>query len=67
MTWMIFKIIFAWLCVLIVLGFAISFFTGCTYAVTMVHTEGEASDVIEAEQTATPDISPAVAFPRGIA
>ncbi len=28
--------------------------TGCTYTITMVHTEGEASDVVDETSTATP-------------
>lgn len=37
--------------------------TGCTYNVSMVHTEGEASDVIDSNQSAEPDISPTLSIP----
>ena len=29
---------------------------GCTYSITMVHTEGQASDVVDETQTNTPDV-----------
>lgn len=35
----------------------------CTYSVSLVHTEGEASDVIDQEQTPTADVSPTVEIP----
>ena len=31
--------------------------TGCTYAVTMVHTEGETTDVVDETASATPTTS----------
>lgn len=39
----------------------ISFFlllllTGCEYSITMVHTEGVAKDVVDENQTASPDV-----------
>lgn len=34
------------------------FITGCTYNISMAHTEGVAEDVIDDNQTAEPDISP---------
>jgi len=37
--------------------------TGCTYAINMVHVEGPASDLIDENQTASPDISPTVNIP----
>ncbi len=38
---------------------------GCTYSITMVHTEGTASDVVDETATNTPttDISPNLAIP----
>lgn len=30
----------------------------CTYSITMIHTEGSASDIVDQEQTPTADISP---------
>ena len=37
-----------------------AFFTmsSCTYTVNCVHTQGSASDVIDEEQDATPEVSP---------
>ena len=32
-------------------------FTSCTYAVTLVHTEGTATDVVDETATNTPDTS----------
>jgi len=43
------------------LTFTILFFlTGCTYSITMVHTEGQAADVVDETATNTPSthISP---------
>lgn len=36
---------------------------GCTYNISMAHTEGTASDVIDDTQSNTPDISPTVTIP----
>lgn len=38
-------------------------FNACTYNVSMVHTEGEATDVIDSNQSAEPDISPTLSIP----
>ncbi len=35
----------------------IATFTGCTYAITMVHTEGMASDVVDETASNTPSTS----------
>ena len=35
----------------------------CTYSINMVHTQGEAKDVVDTEQTAEPDISPTLSLP----
>jgi hypothetical protein len=32
------------------------FLAGCTYSVTMAHTEGTASDVVDTEQTTKPEL-----------
>ncbi len=49
---------------LIVIFFAsISLLTGCTYSITMVHTQGQATDVVDETQTAKPDVSPTVSVP----
>jgi hypothetical protein len=37
--------------------------TGCTYSVTLAHTEGTASDLIDEEQTTSPDVRPTVTLP----
>lgn len=39
------------------------FLTGCTYSITQVHTEGMASDVVDEEQRADPDVSPNISVP----
>jgi|HubBroStandDraft_4_1064222.scaffolds.fasta_scaffold11096_8 hypothetical protein len=39
------------------------FLTSCTYNVSMAHTEGSASDVIDDTQSNTPDISPTITVP----
>ena len=36
---------------------------GCTYSITMVHTEGTASDVVDETQTSKPDVKADVALP----
>ena len=35
----------------------------CTYSITMIHTEGTASDVVDEEQDANADIKPDVSLP----
>lgn len=42
-------------------------FTGCTYNVSVIHSEGQASDLIDATQEAKPDISPTVSIPSPLA
>lgn len=37
--------------------------TSCTYNISMAHTEGSASDVIDDTQTNSPDVSPTVSIP----
>lgn len=34
--------------------------TSCTYSINMVHTSGTASDVVDENQTASPDVSPTI-------
>lgn len=46
--------------------FIIFLFTSCTYSITMVHTEGSASDVVDEEQAAQPDISPNLTIPASL-
>ena len=35
----------------------------CTYSITMVHTEGTASDVVDETATNTPNVSPTIKIP----
>lgn len=37
--------------------------TACTYSITMVHTEGTATDVVDETATNTPNVSPTVTIP----
>ena len=39
--------------------------TGCTYSITMVHTQGEATDVVDETASNTPSttVSPTVSIP----
>lgn len=47
--------------------FLIFFIYGCTYSITMVHTEGSASDVVDTEQRADPDVTTDLSIPvKGI-
>lgn len=50
--------------ILVVAAFAlVTLLQSCTYAITMVHTEGTASDVVDAEQDAKADIKPVLTVP----
>ena len=40
--------------------------TSCTYNISMVHTEGSASDVIDDTQSAAPNISPTISIPAAL-
>jgi len=42
---------------------ALAALCSCTYSITMVHTEGTASDVVDETQTAEPDIKADVSLP----
>lgn len=37
--------------------------SGCTYSINMLHTEGSATDMIDENQTASPNISPKLSMP----
>jgi hypothetical protein len=37
--------------------------SGCTYSVTLAHTEGQATDLIDQEQTAQPDVKADLTIP----
>jgi hypothetical protein len=39
------------------------FLSGCTYSVTLAHTEGQATDLIDQEQTAQPDVKADLTIP----
>lgn len=38
----------------------------CTYSITMVHTEGEAADVVDQQQAPSTSINPTIDIPVGI-
>lgn len=38
--------------------------TGCSYSITMVHTEGQAEDVVDETATVTPSTSVSVPLPK---
>lgn len=40
--------------------------SSCTCTISMVHTEGTASDVIDETSTASPDVSPSLTVPAKI-
>ncbi len=35
----------------------------CTYSINMIHSEGSASDMVDENQTATPNVSPTITVP----
>lgn len=37
--------------------------SSCTYSINMIHTQGEASDVVDENQTADPKIDPTINIP----
>ncbi len=39
------------------------FLTGCTYNISMAHTEGSAEDVIDDTASNSPDVSPSLSLP----
>lgn len=40
-----------------------SLFSSCTYSINMVHTQGEATDVVDETQSNEPDIKPNLSIP----
>jgi hypothetical protein len=40
--------------------------SSCTYSITMVHTEGTASDVVDETQTPSTTVSPNVSLPTSV-
>ena len=55
---------FVWF-MLIVVGVCafVSSLSSCTYSITMVHTEGTASDVVDETATNSPDVRPDITIP----
>ncbi len=51
----------------ILISFAL-FLSGCTYSITMVHTQGEATDVVDETATNAPrtSVSPKLSIPAQI-
>lgn len=41
-------------------------FSSCTYSITMVHTEGAASDIVDEQQTPSTSINPTVNIPAKV-
>lgn len=39
------------------------FLNACTYSINMIHSEGSATDLIDENQTAQPDIKPNISIP----
>jgi hypothetical protein len=40
--------------------------SSCTYSITMIHTEGEASDVVDDTSTPTANVNPQITVPASI-
>lgn len=59
------KIAFLFLCAFL-LGITIGILTSCTYSITMVHTEGVASDVVDETQSAEPDVKGELNIPAKV-
>jgi hypothetical protein len=53
---------FKWM---VVSGIAI-LVTGCTYSMTMINTDGTASDVVDQNQTPTTSVSPTISVPASV-
>lgn len=47
--------LFLWSLLIIIMG--VLFMSSCTYSITLVHTEGEATDVVDETATNTPSTS----------
>lgn len=53
-----------WFMMIIVGIFAlVTTISSCTYSITMVHTEGTASDVVDETATTSPNVSPDIKIP----
>lgn len=44
-------------------GMLMTFLQSCTYSINMVHSQGQADDVIDETSSNAPDISPKVSLP----
>jgi len=42
------------------------FLCSCTFSINQVHTQGEASDVVDEQQKASPQVSPTFSFPSDV-
>jgi hypothetical protein len=42
------------------------FLTSCTYTITLVHTEGQATDVVDDTNTPTATVTPTVNIPASV-
>ncbi len=45
---------------------ALILLTSCTYSINMVHTEGSASDVVDEDQRADPDVNANLEIPANL-
>ena len=50
----------------VILAMFLLLMTACTYNISMAHTEGAASDVIDDTATNTPDVSPTLTIPASV-
>ena len=57
------RLFFIIVCVTLFLFTFFYIFTGCTYSINMVHTEGYADDVVDEDQKASPNVSPTLSIP----
>ena len=48
---------------LFMIGATLLLLSSCTYSITMVHTEGEATDVVDETTTPSTNISPKLSIP----
>jgi len=48
-----------------ILGLLLGFLTACTYNISLVHTEGQADNVVDETSTNTPRVAPTLNFPMG--
>jgi len=60
---MLLKITFSVFVMAFLVGVLATSLTGCTYSITMVHTEGSASDVVDETQRADPDVKTDLSIP----